>query len=923
MRIGAVIRRIRAYGGQFLLLATLTLVATMLISGVPRVVNWYADHGARTFLAGQPAERRDLTYSTEPCSPYASACPPPVYSAGNGTSLMATYQAGLERLQAGMPPDVRQRVEQRWFTAETDPGRVRGRDLAAKNLLVDLGLRSMPGIAESATLTEGRWPQAAPAGQPVQVALAAEVARKLNLRVGSTLTLTTTPQGAGGRPYTIEAAENPPDPVPISVVGLFEPRERADGIWYGLPQILQVIEPPGDGMPFVALGVVDGATLDRLSEEGWGLRFSWRYRLGIDGIDARALDGLLDSIQQMSRQAQSQTFVQGLDIPLREFMFGMDAARTVLAVIAAGVMATLAGLVLLATGLTVRRRRAEFTLIRARGGAAGAGARRSLAESLLVVPPAAALGWLLGNLAPGASGDTALIAVVAAVLFTLALPAATLAAPTGVAGRRDLIRLRPSARRMTLEVGLLVLAVLAVVLLRRRGLTLGEVDPLLVSVPVLLAVAASVLAVRLYPWPLRLVSRLAARTRGSVAFLGTARAGRSVAATPLIVVVLAIATAAFCAVVAGGIEASRDRAASRTVPGDALIRGDRLAPDTGAELERLPGVRAAAPVLDEPAQRPASDAAGTEARMAAVSVLLVDGPGLARVTGSAGVDVTVPAALLGPAGQQGPLPAVVSPAVAADLAEAGLAGSAFVTVQGQRYEFRVADRAESFPLLRPGNSRFVVLPWQALPRRAYDPVPTGFLVAGDGLDAEALRRAGDEGQTRYQTGGAVTGREWPRGVEVSTWADTRRQLGDGGANGVLVFGFVAGAVGGTVLGLLAIAFCVLAGARARGQVLSRLRTLGLSRRQWRGLLLVELAPLVGVSVLTGALVGALLPLLLTPVLGLSAFTSGAPVRVAFEPGLVAGVVALGAVALGFAVAVEALNNRRLRLGEVLRLGEES
>ncbi|MFD0787730.1 hypothetical protein ACFQZ8_27815, partial [Micromonospora azadirachtae] len=74
---------------------------------------------------------------------------------------------------------------------------------------------------------------------------------------------------------------------------------------------------------------------------------------------------------------------------------------------------------------------------------------------------------------------------------------------------------------------------------------------------------------------------------------------------------------------------------------------------------------------------------------------------------------------------------------------------------------------------------------------------------------------------------------------------------------------------------------------------------------------------------TGALVGALLPLLLTPLLGLSAFTSGMPVQVAFEPGLVVAVVALGALALGFALAIEALNNRRLRLGEVLRLGEES
>jgi putative ABC transport system permease protein len=75
--------------------------------------------------------------------------------------------------------------------------------------------------------------------------------------------------------------------------------------------------------------------------------------------------------------------------------------------------------------------------------------------------------------------------------------------------------------------------------------------------------------------------------------------------------------------------------------------------------------------------------------------------------------------------------------------------------------------------------------------------------------------------------------------------------------------------------------------------------------------------------LTGAAVGALLPLLLTPVLGLSAFTDGIPVRVRFEPTLVAGVFVLGVLALGVALAVEAIVNRRLRLGEVLRLGEES
>ncbi|MEU4641355.1 FtsX-like permease family protein [Micromonospora sp. NPDC023814] len=898
--IGAVARRVRAYGGQFLLLAALTLVATLVISGVPRVVNAHAEQGLRAHLGAVPAQQRDVTYSTGP-----------LLAKSDGYSPVAARQRDLATLEAGMPPVVRGLVEQRWFAAETPASRVRGPDLAAKNLLVHLGLRAVSGIETAGTLVEGRWPADAPEDQPVQVALAADVAGKLNLRLGSRLTI---------------APPEMPEPLPpvrVAVVGLFQPREAADGFWDGLPPLLRAVEPVGDGEPFIAVGVVDGAVLNRQAADGWLMSFSWRYRLGADGMDVRELDQVIDGLQQMTREAAGRNFVQGVDIPLREFAAEVDSARTVLGVIAAGVLATLAGLVVLAAGLLVRRRRAEFVLLRARGGSATANAGRSLAESLLAVPPAAVLGWLLGGLAPGAPGQTWWLALAATVLVVSALPVATLAVSTGGTGRRDLVRSRPTARRLTVEAGLLVLAGLAVVLLRRRGLTPGEVDPLLVSVPVLLAVAAAVVAMRLYPWPLRLVSRLAARARGSVAFLGTARAGRSVVAVPLVVVVLAIATAAFCAVTAAGIEASRDRAASRAVPADALILGERIAPDTGAELERLPGVRAASPVLHEAGQRLTKDAVGTDTRLGSVTVLMVDGPALARMVSQADVDVTVPAALLTPGGGTGPLPAVVSPTVAAELADAGLDGSAFVSAQGQRYEFRVAERAESFPLLRAGNSRFVILPWQSLPRRDYAAVPTGFLVVGDGLDAEALRRVGDAGQSRFQTGGTITGGERPRGVEVLTFADTRRQVGEGGANGVLAFGFLAGAAGGTALGLLAIAFTVLAGARERGQVLSRLRTLGLSRRQWRGLLVVELAPLVGVSVVTGALVGTVLPLLLTPVLGLSAFTDGVEVQVAFEPGLAAGVVALGAVALGFAVAVEALNNRRMRLGEVLRLGEES
>ncbi|TYB97298.1 FtsX-like permease family protein [Micromonospora sp. WP24] len=896
MSIGAVVRRIRAYGGQFLLLGVLTLVITLLVSGVPRVANRLTEQGLRQHLATQLPAKRDITYTIGQSA------------TGSIPSSARAGQSRLDVLQESMPVEVRDTVAERWYVADTPSGRLTGPDLKRNNLLVDLGLRAMPTVPDAATLVDGRWPaEDVPRDAPTQIALSEETARKLDLRVGSELRLAL--PGSG-----LPTAS-------VVVVGIFAPNDRAGGVWDSLPQLLRAAEPLGDGEPFIAVGLTTIGALDQRAADGWPLAYSWRYRVSPDAVDAKRLDATIDELQRLERTLPAgMKVVQGVDVPLREFRDGLASARTLLAVIAAGVLATLAGLVILAAGLAARRRRAEFALVRARGGGSTTVARRTLAESLLVTAPAAAVGWLLGTLVPGAPDPTGPYAVLATVLVALTLPVAALGT-SGGADRRDLVRLRPSARRLTVEGSLLVLAGLAVVLLRRRGLTLGEVDPLLVAVPVLLAMAVAVLVLRLYPWPLRLVGRLAARARGSVAFLGTARAGRSMVATPLVVVVLAIATAGFCAVVSSGIESSRDRAAAERVPGDALVTGDRLAPDTAAALSGLPGVRAVAALIDD-SGRPARSAAGLDAGIGQVDVLAVDGPALARVGREAGRHVSVPP-VLNTGASAGPLPALVSPAVAADLARAGLNGSAFIPVQGQRYEFRVAGTVESFPLVTPGAERFVVLPLQALPQRPTDAVPTGFVVAGDAVASEALRRTGDEGQQRYQSGGVVSGGARPLGVEVQTWAGTRRLVGEGGANGLLAFGFVSGATGGTLLGLLAIAFTVLAGARSRGQVLSRLRTLGLSRRQWRGMLLLELAPLVCVAVFTGAFVGALLPLLLTPLLGLSAFTSGVPVQVAFEPGLVAAVVALGALALGFAVAIEALNNRRLRLGEVLRLGEES
>ncbi|MFD2764766.1 FtsX-like permease family protein [Micromonospora eburnea] len=906
MSLLAVARRVRAYGGHFLLLAVLTLVTALLITAVPRVADRLTGQGLREHVAGQKAALRDLTYTSKP-----------MMAAKTDTRIAAIEARELDTIQDRMPAAVRGVIGERWYQAQTTFGRLRGPRLTPDKGLIDISMRVVSGIQEAATLVEGRWPDTDP-DNAIEVALADTVAGRLGLRAGDRLTYSLL--DPDGKPFLVSR---------VVVVGVFRPNDPTDGIWDGLPSLLRLTEPEGDGKPFLSVGVTSERGFDSAAAAGWGISFGWRYRIAPDRLTADQLTALIDGLAALERtRPAGLTLTQGVDIPLRRFAESLAAARTLLAVIAAGLLTTLAGLVLLAARVAARRRRSEYVLIRARGGSTAGVLRRGLAESVLVLPLAAGAGWLLAGLLPGQGADLRWV-LLAAVAATLLPPVTALTATRG-AGRADLVGARSTTVRLTVEVTVLVVAALGAFLLRRRGLTLdGTVDPLLVSVPVLLAVAAALVALRAYPWPLRLFSRAAARARGSVAFLGTARAGRAATTGPLVVVVLAVATAAFCGVVATGIENGRDRAAGRVVPGDVLVNGDRFAPDTSEALAALPGVRAVAPVLVEPSQRPSADQAGRLSRVREIRVLLVDGERFAEVARRAGVPVTVPGPLRAVGDPTAPMPGLVSPDLAEEFADAGLADRdgrkpAWLDVQGNRLPVRVAGTVEEFPLIDQKMTRFLVLPWPALPANVPHPLaPTGFVLAGTGVDPDAVARVAQEGQQRYQRSGTLVAGERPRPPEVLARSAVRAELGGSGVNGLLVFGFVVGAVGGGLLGLLALAFAVLAEARSRGQVLSRLRTMGLSRRQWRGLLLVELAPLVLVSVLTGALVGALLPVLLTPVLGLRAFTGGVAVQAGFEPRLVAGVLGLAVLALGFAVTVEALNNRRMRLGEVLRLGEES
>ncbi|WP_274595033.1 hypothetical protein [Streptomyces sp. E1N211] len=104
---------------------------------------------------------------------------------------------------------------------------------------------------------------------------------------------------------------------------------------------------------------------------------------------------------------------------------GRVAARGPLVAVTAFGTGTVAAVVLcMAGGLAAERRRAELTLLRARGGSLRGLAGRLLAETAVVAVPAAALGLQAARLAVGTGrpAQSAVAAGAVALVAALALP---------------------------------------------------------------------------------------------------------------------------------------------------------------------------------------------------------------------------------------------------------------------------------------------------------------------------------------------------------------------------------------------------------------------------------------------------------------------------------------------------------------------
>ncbi|NGN68022.1 ABC transporter permease [Streptomyces sp. A7024] len=857
--------RLRTAPGAALALGVLVLVTAFLAAALPQGIDAYETRGLRHRIEGARAADRTISATLRARS---HPVPPEELEQTFDPKRIA---AGQRDFRSRLRPPLRTDAAQGSYGARSIPMS------ATDSYLPALGggrprfrLTAQAGLADHGRVVAGRLPRA-PEGSPpaggwervnrLEAAVSQATAKTLNLRAGSVLHLP-----VGLRTLRVE------------VTGVMRAERPGGGWWSTEPLLLKpgVQYTRGNAPePFWAAALLlppaTGPAL--LHMTGTEPETYWQLPLDSSGMSARDVPAVREQLASLENgpglvqlQYELGEF-STVDAPVRDELERYEGLRgaiaPVVAVAGTGIAAVAAAVLLLAGGLAAARRRSELALLRARGGSLPGIMGRLALECGVVAVPAAVLGGAVAVAVTAATGPggarlwPAVMAVGAvAVLATLALPVRAVfadggalrkARPAPVRGE-DSGAARPGRRRLVAEGTVLVLAAGAAVALRRRGTTAspGDVDLLVSAAPVLVAVIAALVFVRLYPLPLRLLARPAARLRGPVGFLSLARAGRAgtTAALPLLALIVALSTAAFGGSVTAAVDSARERAALLDVGADARISSARPLPDGAAERVRgVPGVGAAVPVWSDP---------GAKAGERQATLIAVEPRAYARLAermglGAAETGRWARQAAAGPH-PDAPLPALVSPALAAS---AGSGGTLTVTPQHGPVRLRAIAAAEATPACP--DCRYAIVPARDLaaaqPRAQRQ--PTSLLLAaartdGTGIDAAALR--------------AAAGRD----TDTAVRAEVRDRLADDPMQTGAERLYLAAVAAGAGYALIAIVLGLLAAAPERTALLARLRTLGLGPRQARRLLVLESLPQALLAAAGGVLAGAAAIRLLAP-----------------------------------------------------------
>ncbi|MBB1483868.1 FtsX-like permease family protein [Tessaracoccus sp. MC1865] len=877
-----------------LLLALSVLIIAALTTATPRLMANLDDRQLAQTLSGLSALQGDVagTWAQDTMnSPVAGLQDP-----------WEPHRESLETLRGAQPEPLRSLLAAPQFMAEVPsdltvaPPTATGYFEARFLFFVD------PDLAEHAQLVAGSWPSPRPTTEgpegatptgPQKVAALAEVAERLGWEIGEQINES------------------------VTLSGTFRPLDEGDTRWEHIPYARTIVEqqdanlgtrlvtglflPPSylsSGIPVEKLG--PGVT-ETLTMHAWfGVDTA-----GLADVDVRELRAQLTGLlaqrhpvlpadPESDGPSPTQFRLESeLGGALTSVAAQQDVTRAAVAVAAVGPLAVGLALLVLAAQLVIERRRGTVELVTARG--LSWHQLRSLLslEGLLLGVPAAVLGHLLGEaVTPGGNspwGWAATLLIGAAAALTLSWAARHI----GPASIRADLALRPGRWRVVAEVLTVISGAAGLWALLSRGDTpTGGLDLLATATPVLLTVAACLLALRLYPLPLRVAARWLRPGRGVAGFLGSVRAHRDPAGglTPVFTVVMGTTIAVLSATLLGSVIAGTERATWEANGSSVHISGPRITDEMLAELQRVDGVLAVARIHDAGSNHRLSQGGETRVRLW-LAVPAIEDAYAASPFGSA-----LPAGMFAWEGAPG---IVLGDSVPVKAGVARLEGIGDVTV---------LDTLPAPPGVRTGAAWAMMSAERWAEGQPLPPATLALVSLAPGTDSRAARaRIGE-----------VVGN-----ARITVADEELRAIRETPTVSGLTTTFAALTAATATLLTLTLLGSQLMATRARTRLGAVLRTLGMGRRELRALTAWEIAPSALLGLLLGVGVGIALAALLLATLDFRSLTGGSqPPPLHLDPALLGGVGALLTLTVAVTIAATAWLVGRTNLAQELRIGEE-
>jgi putative ABC transport system permease protein len=649
----------------------------------------------------------------------------------------------------------------------------------------------------------------------------------------------------------------------------------------------------------------------------------------VQGDQAQPLDAALKRVGSETPQLRGpfggipMTVSSGLQQALDLFVYNAAAVDALLWLLYVSLAMIAAIVLLLAARMMVLRRATELALRRARGAtlrqiglAAGRGA------AIGCVPAAVLAGALAVLLVPGQAPPGGWWPAIAVLVIAIGAPAVLAAwqlrtQRTGrgrAAGgytrpgqigpsqpslgygslgydRRGGRRFRGGVRPVV-EVTAVLAAIAGIIVFRQQGTQPGAaVDLYTSAAPVLVAIPAVIVVLRIYPLILRGVLRGAARGRGATGFLGMAQAARAALtpSLPAYALVLAITVAAFAgmvrdAVTRGEIDASW-QAAGADVTVSNFASGGTIPAAAQHAFAAVPGVEDAAVV---------SEWALTPPQGATVTAIAVDPASYSALVASSETWPAIDPRLL-----------TADRVLASPQAMKAFGGHKTVTLSFGvvPVRVRVAGTLSGTPAL-PAGGPFVVMPESLLAHLPYV-VPNVMLLDGPRIDIARLT--------------ALVNKKVPAAT-TTVRSELLGQLTGAPVQRSAFPLFALSLAVAAGLGLAVMLLQLALGAADREATLARLATMGFGGARRARLVMLEVLPAVIAAAIAAIAAALVLPRIVAPAINLSVFT-GSGARVPLVPDVssfalpITGLIVVAAVTLAIEIRARRSAVSILRGGE--------